>query len=101
MILDACGGRGNGEKDAGKGQKQGGGGGGVGRLGGWTGRRGWGRVDGNGRERQEVGVEGCNLRGRWGLLKFSMFSVHKNTISNIFLEFSNFKIVDLVYRLAF
>ena len=30
------------------------------------------------------------------LLKFSMFSVHKNTISNIFLEFSNFKIVDLV-----
>ena len=24
------------------------------------------------------------------LLKFSMFSVHKNTISNIFLEFSNF-----------
>ena len=31
-----------------------------------------------------------------GLLKFSMFSVHKNTISNIFLEFSNFKIVGLV-----
>ena len=30
------------------------------------------------------------------LLKFSMFSVHKNTISNIFLEFSNFEIVDLV-----
>ena len=30
------------------------------------------------------------------LLKFSMFSVHKNTISNIFLEFSNFKIVGLV-----
>ena len=30
------------------------------------------------------------------LLKFSMFSVHKNTISNIFVEFSNFKIVDLV-----
>ena len=30
------------------------------------------------------------------LLKFSMFSVHKNTISNICLEFSNFKIVDLV-----
>ena len=31
-----------------------------------------------------------------GLLKFSMFSVHKNTISNMFLEFSNFKIVDLI-----
>ena len=30
------------------------------------------------------------------LLKFSMFSVHQNTISSIFLEFSNFKIVDLV-----
>ena len=30
------------------------------------------------------------------LLKFSMFSVHKNTITNIFLEFSNFKIVGLV-----
>ena len=30
------------------------------------------------------------------LLKFSMFSVHKNTISNVVLEFSNFKIVDLV-----
>ena len=30
------------------------------------------------------------------LLKFSMFSIHKNTISNIFLEFSNFKIVGLV-----
>ena len=30
------------------------------------------------------------------LLKFSMFSVHKNTISNMFLEFSNFKIVDLM-----
>ena len=30
------------------------------------------------------------------LLKFSMFSVHKNTMSNIFLEFSNFKIVGLV-----
>ena len=30
------------------------------------------------------------------LLKFSMFSVHKNTISNIFLEFSNFKVVGLV-----
>ena len=30
------------------------------------------------------------------LLKFSMFSVHKNTISNIFLQFSNFKIVGLV-----
>ena len=29
-------------------------------------------------------------------LKFSMFSVHTNTISNIFLEFTNFKIVDLV-----
>ena len=28
--------------------------------------------------------------------KFSMFSVHKNTISNIFLEFSNFKILGLV-----
>ena len=30
------------------------------------------------------------------LLKFSMFSVHKNNISNIFLEFSNFKIVGSV-----
>ena len=30
------------------------------------------------------------------LLKFSMFSVHTNTISNIFLELSNFKIVGLV-----
>ena len=30
------------------------------------------------------------------LFKFSMFSVHKNTISNIFLVFSNFKIVNLV-----
>ena len=30
------------------------------------------------------------------LLKFSMFSVHKNTISNMFLEFSNFKIVHLI-----
>ena len=30
------------------------------------------------------------------LVKFSMFSVHKNTISNVFLEFSNFKIVDLI-----
>ena len=31
------------------------------------------------------------------LLKFSMFSVHKNTISNIFLDFFfNFKIVDLI-----
>ena len=30
------------------------------------------------------------------LLKFIMFSVHKNTISNIFLEFSNFKIVGFV-----
>ena len=30
------------------------------------------------------------------LLKFSMFSVHKNTITDIFLEFSNFKIVGLV-----
>ena len=30
------------------------------------------------------------------LLKFSMFSVHKNTISNMLLEFSNFKIVDLI-----
>ena len=30
------------------------------------------------------------------LLKFSMFSVNKNTISNMFLEFSNFKIVDLI-----
>ena len=30
------------------------------------------------------------------LLKFSMFSVHKNTMSNIFLVFSNFKIVGLV-----
>ena len=28
-------------------------------------------------------------------LKFSMFSVHKTTISNMFLEFSNFKI-DLI-----
>ena len=31
------------------------------------------------------------------LLKFIMFSVHKNTISNMFLEFSNFKLVDLIY----
>ena len=30
------------------------------------------------------------------LLKFSMFSVHKNTVSNMFLEFSNFKIFDLI-----
>ena len=30
------------------------------------------------------------------LLKFSMPSVHKNTISNMFLEFCNFKIVDLI-----
>ena len=30
------------------------------------------------------------------LLKFSMFRVRKNTISNMFLEFSNFKIVDLI-----
>ena len=30
------------------------------------------------------------------LLNFSMFSVHKNTISSMFLEFSNFKIVGLV-----
>ena len=32
------------------------------------------------------------------ILKFSMFGVglHKNTISNMFLEFSNFKIVDLI-----
>ena len=30
------------------------------------------------------------------LLKFSMFSIHKNTISNMFLLFSNFKIVDLI-----
>ena len=30
------------------------------------------------------------------LLKFSMFNVHRNTISNIFLQFSNFKIVNLV-----
>ena len=29
-----------------------------------------------------------------------MFSVHKNTISNIFLEFSNFKIVGLVLAVA-
>ena len=29
------------------------------------------------------------------LLKFSMFSIHKNTISSMFLFFSNFKIVDL------
>ena len=30
------------------------------------------------------------------ILTFSMLSVHKNTISNMFLEFSNFKIVDLI-----
>ena len=32
------------------------------------------------------------------LLKFSMFGVglHKNTISNMFLQFSNFEIVDLI-----
>ena len=32
------------------------------------------------------------------LLKLSMFGVglHKNTISNMFLEFSNFEIVDLI-----
>ena len=30
------------------------------------------------------------------LLKFSMFSIHKNSISNIFLEVCNFKIVDLI-----
>ena len=34
------------------------------------------------------------------LLKFSMFSVHKNTVSNIFLEFSNYKLL-IWYRLAF
>ena len=33
---------------------------------------------------------------RANLLKFSMFNVHKNTISNIFLEFFNFKIVDVI-----
>ena len=31
------------------------------------------------------------------ILKFSMFSVHKTTISNMFLEFSDFKIVDLMW----
>ena len=30
------------------------------------------------------------------LLKFSVFNIHKNTISNMFLVFSNFKIVDLI-----
>ena len=30
------------------------------------------------------------------LLKFSMSNIHKNTISNMFLVFSNFKIVDLI-----
>ena len=30
------------------------------------------------------------------LLKFSMLGVHKNTIFNMFLEFCNFKIVDLI-----
>ena len=30
------------------------------------------------------------------LLKFNMFSVCKNSISNMFLEFSNYKIVDLI-----
>ena len=30
------------------------------------------------------------------LLKCSMFSEHNSTISNMFLEFSNFKIADLI-----
>ena len=58
MILEACWGRGNGEKDAGKAESRVG----SGKGGGWEGGqegRGWGGVDGNGRGRQG-GVEGCN-----------------------------------------
>ena len=36
------------------------------------------------------------IKFKASLLTFSMFNVHKNTISNMFLELSNFKIVDLI-----
>ena len=57
MILDACGGRGNGEKDAerlARAETRMG----SGRWGGWTGRRGWGGVDDN--------MEGESGRGQRG-----------------------------------
>ena len=70
MILAACGGRGNGEKDA-EGLARAESGEGSGRWGGWTGRRGdgegWMATGGGGGERQGGGnLEGGNREGEMG-----------------------------------
>ena len=62
MILAACEGRGNGEKDA-KGLARAESGEGSGRWGGWTGRRGMGR---GGWQQGGGDREGESGRGQWG-----------------------------------
>ena len=71
MILAACGGRGNGEKDAeGLARAESGEGSGKWEVGRVDGKEGaWGGVDGNGRGRQGGGIwKGATGRGRWGAI---------------------------------